>query len=116
MDMNPLLRFYVDNKKYLPGILTIVGISLASGVLKMLASAFWGKAVDFGLAGLVNDMLFAAALMAVFILLDGARTAVHYHIIGRITENMFVEVRARAFRTSSGGMLYFFSDSSVMPR
>ena len=44
MDMNPLLRFYVDNKKYLPGILTIVGISLASGVLKMLAAAFWGKA------------------------------------------------------------------------
>ncbi|MDE6838355.1 MAG: ABC transporter ATP-binding protein/permease [Acutalibacter sp.] len=103
MDMNPLLRFYVDNKKYLPGILTIVGISLASGVLKMLAAAFWGKAVDFGLAGLVNDMLFAAALMAVFILLDGARTAVHYHIIGRITENMFVEVRARAFRKLTHG-------------
>ena len=41
MDMNPLLRFYVDNKKYLPGILPNVGISLASGVLKMLAAAFW---------------------------------------------------------------------------
>ena len=97
MEINPLFRFYIDNKKYLPGILTIVGISLLSGVLKMLAATFWGRAVDFGMAGLINDMIFAAVMMAVFILADCLRTAVHYHIIGRITENMFLGVRARAF-------------------
>lgn len=103
MDINPLLRFYIDNKKYLPGILTIVGISLLSGVLKMLAAAFWGRAVDFGLAGLIGDMILAAVMMAVFILADCVRTAVHYHIIGRITENMFVDVRARAFHKLTHG-------------
>lgn len=97
MEINPLFRFYIDNKKYLPGILTIVGISLLSGVLKMLAATFWGRAVDSGMAGLINDMIFAAVMMAVFILADCLRTAVHYHIIGRITENMFLGVRARAF-------------------
>ncbi len=103
MEINPLVRFYMDNKKYLPGILTIVGISLFSGVLKMLAATFWGRAVDFGLEGLIGDMVFAAVLMAVFILADCVRTAVHYHIIGRITENMFVEVRARAFHKLTHG-------------
>ncbi len=103
MKVNPLLRFYVDNKKYLPGITVIVGISLLSGVLKMMAASYWGRAVDLGVSGLVEDMLFAAAMMALFILLDCLRTALHYHIIGRITETMFVEVRARAFRKLTHG-------------
>lgn len=103
MDGNPLLRFYIDNKKHLPGLIVIVGISLVSGVLKMLSATYWGKAVDFGVAGMVQDMILSAALMAVFILLDCARTAFHYHVIGRITENMFLEVRSRAFAKITHG-------------
>ena len=74
MEGNPLLRFYIDNKKHLPGLLVIVGISLLSGVLKMLSATYWGKAVDFGVAGLVEEMIFSAVFMAVFILLDCARS------------------------------------------
>ena len=103
MNGSALIRFYVDNRKHLPGIVTIVGISLVSGVLKMLAAAFWGRAVDYGVAGLLGDMLFAAGMMALFVLLDGARTALHYHIIGRITEDMFLEVRAKAFEKITHG-------------
>ena len=94
---HPLIRFYIDNKKHLPGLAVIVGISLVSGVLKMLSATYWGKAVDFGVVGMVQDMILSAALMAVFILLDCVRTAFHYHVIGHITENMFLEVRSRAF-------------------
>ena len=43
---NTLLRFYMDNRKHLPGIVFIVGISLLSGILKMLSATYWGRAVD----------------------------------------------------------------------
>lgn len=94
---NALLRFYMDNRKHLPGIVFIVGISLLSGILKMLSATYWGRAVDYGIAGMVEEMLAAAVLMAVFILADCVRTALHYHIIGRVTEDMFLEVRTKAF-------------------
>nr|WP_300775918.1 ABC transporter ATP-binding protein [uncultured Acetatifactor sp.] len=94
---NTLLRFYIDNRKHLPGIAFIVGISLLSGILKMLSATYWGRAVDYGIAGLVEEMLGCAVLMAAFILADCVRTALHYTIIGRVTESMFLEVRTRAF-------------------
>lgn len=92
-----LFRFYMDNRKHLPGIAFIVGISLLSGILKMLSATYWGRAVDYGIVGMVEEMLTAAVLMAVFILADCVRTALHYHIIGRVTEDMFLEVRTKAF-------------------
>ena len=70
---NALLRFYIDNKKHLPGIAFIVGISLLSGILKMLSATYWGRAVDYGIAGLVEEMLGCAVLMAAFILADCVR-------------------------------------------
>lgn len=97
MNGGSLLRFYIDNRRYLPGIVVIVGLSLVSGVLKMLSAAYWGRALDYGVAGLTQEMLTAAGMMAFFILLDCARTALHYRIIGRITEDMFLGVRGRAF-------------------
>ncbi len=108
MNLSALFRFYYDNKKYLPGLTLIVGLSLVSGVLKMLAATCWGRAVDLGVAGMVTDMLINAGLMGLFILLDCTRTAVHYRIIGGITENMFLEVRSRAFEKITQG------DSSVL--
>ncbi len=100
---NPLFRFYADNKKYLPGMGVIIFISLLAGVLKMLVSTLWGQAVDFGVAGKLSPMLTAAAIMAGLILLDCSRTALHYHIIGRVTEGMFLDVRTRAFRKLTTG-------------
>lgn len=97
MDGTPLIRFYYDNRRHLPGLVTIVALSLVSGVLKTLSATYWGKAVDLGVAGLMDEMLWSAALMALFILLDCARTALHYRLIGHITEDMFLGVRARAF-------------------
>ena len=97
MSSIPLIRFFIDNKRHLPGLVVIVGISLISGVLKVLSATYWGKAVNYGVEGLINEMLFSAAMMAIFILLDCGRTALHYHIIGHITENMFLHVRAKAF-------------------
>ena len=48
-------------------------------------------------------MLWAAGAMALVILVDCARTAVHYHIIGRVTETMFRDVRRKAFRKLTTG-------------
>lgn len=97
MSGGALLRFYIDNRRYLPGILLIVGLSLVSGMLKMLSATYWGRSLDYGVAGLTSEMLSAAGMMALFILLDCARTALHYRIIGHITEDMFLGVRSRAF-------------------
>jgi len=94
---NPLLRLYAENKKYIFGLVVILGISLLAGVFKMLASTLWGQAVDFGVAGKTHEMLSAAGAMAAVILLDCSRTALHYHIIGRVTEGMFFDLRLRAF-------------------
>ncbi len=99
MDGSPLIRFYYDNRRHLPGLVIIVALSLVSGVLKTLSATYWGRAVDLGVAGLIGEMLTAAGFMALFILLDCARTALHYRLIGRITEDMFLEVRARAFQS-----------------
>ena len=60
MKTGALLRFYIDNRKYLPGIVLIVGLSLCSGMLKMLSAAYWGRSLDYGVAGLTQEMLTAA--------------------------------------------------------
>lgn len=100
---NPLFRFYADYKKYWSGLIVIILISLFAGVLKMLVSVMWGQAVDFGLDGHVRQMFYAAAAMFGLVLLDCSRTAIHYHIIGRVTEGIFVEVRTRAFQKLTTG-------------
>ncbi len=103
MNAGSLLRFYIDNRQYLPGIVVIVGLSLVSGVLKMLSATYWGRSLDYGVAGLTQEMLATAGMMALFILLDCARTALHYRIIGHITEDMFLGVRDRAFEKLTRG-------------
>ena len=47
--------------------------------------------------------MWAAGAMTLVILVDCARTAVHYHIIGRVTETMFRDVRMKAFRKLTTG-------------
>ena len=99
----PLLRLYLENRRYIPGLALILLISLLAGGLKLAASTLWGQAVDFGVAGRISPMLWAAGAMALVILVDCARTAVHYHIIGRVTETMFRDVRMKAFRKLTTG-------------
>ena len=99
----PLLRLYLENRRYIPGLALIQLISLLAGGLKLAASTLWGQAVDFGVAGRISPMLWAAGAMALVILVDCARTAVHYHIIGRVTETMFRDVRRKAFRKLTTG-------------
>ena len=99
----PLLRLYLENRRYIPGLALILLISLLAGGLKLAASTLWGQAVDFGVAGRISPMLWGAGAMALVILVDCARTAVHYHIIGRVTETMFRDVRMKAFRKLTTG-------------
>ena len=106
----PLLRLYLENSRYIPGLALILLISLLAGGLKLAASTLWGQAVDFGVAGRISPMLWAAGAMALVILVDCARTAVHYHIIGRVTETMFRDVRRKAFRKLTTG------DSATLER
>ena len=94
---NSLFRFYADNKKNLLGLAVVVIISLFAGILKMLVSALWGQVVDFGIAGEIHHMLTIATLMVGMILVDCFRTMFHYHLIGEVTEGMFVEIRTRTF-------------------
>ena len=89
---NSLFRFYADNKKNLLGLAVVVIISLFAGILKMLVSALWGQVVDFGIAGEIHHMLTIATLMVGMILVDCFRTMFHYHLIGEVTEGMFVEI------------------------
>ena len=99
----PLLRLYLENRRYIPGLALILLISLLAGGLKLAASTLWGQAVDFGVAGRISPMLWAAGAMTLVIMVDCARTAVHYHIIGRVTETMFRDVRMKAFRKLTTG-------------
>lgn len=55
---HPLIRLYAENKKYLPGLLIAFLFSLLSGVFKLLSATYWGDAVDFGIAGETDKMLF----------------------------------------------------------
>lgn len=95
---NSLLRLYVENKKYWLGLGIVLFMSMLAGYFKMQASIFWGEAVDFGVVGNIYGMLVSAGLMAGIVLLDCIRTALHYYIIGVVTEGMFVDLRNRAFQ------------------
>ena len=105
---NPLIRFFYDYRRYLPGLVLVVGIGMLSGVLKAAVSMLWGRAVDYGMAGLFSSMLSCAGWMFLLIFLDCARYGIHYYITGRVTENMFLDVRGDVFRK----MVY--SDTSAL--
>ena len=74
----------------------IVLASLA-GFFKIYAALLWGQAVDYGVAGLITPMLFAALGMLLFIFIDSIRTALHYTVIGRVTEGLFKQIRFDSF-------------------
>ena len=97
MVKHPLLRLFLDNKRYWPGLFLMVILAGLAGVFKTRAATLWGEAVDFGVSGLTDAMLQAALLMLLFIVIDGIRTGVHYTVIGQVTERMFKGVRTRIF-------------------
>ncbi len=66
-------------------------------MFKSISAIYWGNVVNLGIAGQTDEMFVAAFIMLLFILLDALRTAVHYLIIGKTTERMFVKLRQRAF-------------------
>ena len=94
---HPILRLYFANRSHIPGLVVVLLFSLLAGGFKLLSSNLWGQAVDYGVAGQVIPMLWAASGMAIAILLDCARMALHYHIVGRTTEALFLDVRMKAF-------------------
>ncbi|NLG25962.1 MAG: ABC transporter ATP-binding protein [Clostridiales bacterium] len=100
---NPLLRLLADCRAHWPGMGAIAALSMLAGGFKALSATFWGRAVDAGVSGATRAMLLSALLMIAFILLDGVRTAVLYHTIGRVTERMFLGLRMRAFSVLTGG-------------
>lgn len=108
MKKQPLFRFYLEHRKYLPKILVIVLFSLFAGLFKSVTSTLWGRTVDFGVAGEISLMIGSAAALVGVILLDCANTALQYHIIGKVVEPMFHEIRCDAFdRLSRSDPAYF---------
>ena len=93
----------MDSKNHWPGLIAVFLFAVLAGVFKTAASTLWGKAVDFGVGGEINPMLISAGIMAIIILLDAIRTAVHYKIIGHTTEGMFLDFRVRAFEKINKG-------------
>jgi len=100
---NSLVRLLVDCRPYWLGMGTIAALSMLAGGFKALSATFWGRAVDAGVAGAMQTMQWSALAMVVFILLDGGRTVILYHIIGRVTERIFLGLRMRAFAVLTGG-------------
>ena len=97
----PIARLFLDNKRYWPGLFCMVFLALLAGVLKTRAATLWGEAVDFGVKGYIDPMLFSALGMLLFIGLDGIRTAAHYTVIGQVTERMFKDIRMSLFAVLS---------------
>ncbi|MCL2287495.1 MAG: ABC transporter ATP-binding protein/permease [Firmicutes bacterium] len=93
----PFLRLLLDNKKHWPGLLLMILLALLAGVFKTRAATLWGEAVDFGVSGQIDLMMWAAIGMLGFIALDGIRTALHYTVIGQVTERMFRGIRMSLF-------------------
>lgn len=93
----PLLRLCLENRKYWPGMGAVLLVALLAGGFKLASSVLWGQAVNFGVAGQVAPMLWAAGGMALVILADCGRMALHYHIMGHVVEALFQDVRTRAF-------------------
>jgi ABC-type multidrug transport system fused ATPase/permease subunit len=97
MNKPPIIRLFTDNKRYWPGLIFMVLMAFLAGIFKARSATLWGEAVDFGVAGNTDAMLYAALGMLIFIALDGIRTAAHYTVIGQVVESMFREVRMAVF-------------------
>ena len=62
----PFARLFLDNKRYWPGLFIMVLLALLAGVFKTRAATLWGEAVDFGVKGYIDPMLFSALGMLLF--------------------------------------------------
>ena len=100
---NPLVRVFADSRAQWPGATVILLLVLLAGAFKVASSMYWGRAVDAGVGGNNDVMLNSVLFMLLFILLDGGRTAILYATIGRVTEQMFLNVRMRAFAVLTNG-------------
>jgi len=98
---NPFLRLLRDNKRYWPGLLLMTLLAFLAGIFKTRAATLWGEAVDYGVGGQFDLMRLAAFGMLGFIALDGLRTALHYTVIGQVTERMFRGIRMSLFSVLS---------------
>lgn len=91
----------MEHRKHLPKILVIVLFSLFAGLFKSVTSTLWGQTVDFGVAGEITFMIRSAVLLVGVILFDCTCTALQYHVIGKVVEPMFHEIRCHAFEKLS---------------
>lgn len=117
---SPLVRFYYDNRNYVPGFIVIIGLSIVSGYIKSVSADYWGRTVDYGLVGQTDDMILSVIVAVLLILIDCIRTAFHYYIMGVIIERMFFSVRKKAFeKLTHVDMMAFeknFSNGDIVVR
>ena len=96
--MKSIIYLYKTHKKHIPGLCLLIFFSLLSGVIKGYASLQWGRIVDCGIAADYSGLLANLVSMVFLILLDCIRMAIHYHIIGLVTESMFYDIRLEYYQ------------------
>lgn len=94
---SPLIRLFYDSKKQWLGFIGFIVFALLAGPLKTASAVLWGEVVDLGVSGQMSRIMPEAFIMLIFILMDAVRTAVHYKLIGHVTEKMFYQFRIRTF-------------------
>lgn len=100
---HPLLRFYLDCKKFWAGLIIIVVISFFAGYFKLQTSILWGQAIDYGMVKNIDTMLMSVLKTIIIVFFDCLRTALHYYVIGHVTEKMFLVIRERVYERITKG-------------
>jgi ABC-type multidrug transport system fused ATPase/permease subunit len=99
----PLIRVFQDHKAQWPGLFVLAASAALTAVFKFLSAVFWGTAVDSAVAGEYPAMRTALLLMLLFVFLNAVKMPIHFFILGKTTEKMFMNIRLRAFSVLTRG-------------
>ncbi|MDR3139702.1 MAG: ABC transporter ATP-binding protein/permease [Treponema sp.] len=100
---SPLARIFLDSRAQWPGLSVLALSSGLSALFKLLGALFWGNTVDAAVSGQFQAMGLAAAMTLLFVFLDAVKMPVHFFILGKTTEKMFLNIRMRAFTALTRG-------------
>lgn len=95
----PLVRFFIDNKKYSGYFILLLLSALAMGLFQTFIANVMGKIVDYGLSLDRGMMLRLITILVILMLAEFIRNLLNYYISAHCIESIFLNTRSRIFKT-----------------
>ena len=94
----PLVRFFVDNKKYAIYLVLLLLSALGLGFFQSYIAKIMGRIVDYGLALENEQMIRLMPTLGLFLFAESIRNLLNYFISAHSIESIFLQVRNKMFK------------------